>query len=138
MVKIYPTLPAGAATVPGMASEFDNEGQPIGVEVSEERAAELMAYMPPAWTTNADGSPTEAHLAQEAQAFEAAWGADHPKPEHLAGVEVPKPKSLGSMTLPELHVQAAARGLPVDGKKAELLERIQAHDESAGDGDNKE
>lgn len=138
MVKLYPTVPVGAASVPGFPVGLDEHGDGLAIEVEAAKAAELMAYQPPAWTTNADGSPTAEQLGHEAKAFEAAWGKDHPKPDHLADVEPPKAKALGSMTVPELHVEAAARGLPTDGKKAELLERIKQHDEDAGNGESTE
>lgn len=138
MVKLYPTVPVGGVTVPGIPAQLGEDGQPVPMEVDADRAAELMAYQPPAWTTNADGSPTDEQLGHEAKAFEAAWGKDHPKPDHLLGVELPKKKALGSLTMPELHVQAAARGLSTEGKKAEILERIKQHDEAAANGESTE
>lgn len=79
MVKLYPTTPVGAVTVPGVPIELDDKGKPLGMEVSNERADELMAYYPAAWTTNEDGSPTAEQLAQHEEAFAQAWSEDKPK-----------------------------------------------------------
>lgn len=115
MIKVYPTQPIGAARVPGVPA--------IEHEVSEERAAELMAFMPPAFTTNEDGSPTEDQLEAEKAAYEGAWAlpADSIQP------------ASEDMSVPELRAQAKARGLSAAGKKADLIDRIQEHDAVSGE-----
>lgn len=130
MVQIYPTLPAGAATVPGMPSEYDDDGKPVGVEVTEERAVELMSYTPPAWTTNPDGSPNELHKAIDKAQHEQAWGEEEGAAVHDAAWANSTAAStpLEEMNVGQLRAAAKARDLPVGGKKAGLIARIQEYD----------
>lgn len=66
-VTVYPTEPAGEVTVPGEMA--------IKHEVSVERAIELMAYQPPAFTLYESGNPMPEQKAIADAAFVQAWSA---------------------------------------------------------------
>lgn len=72
-VAIYPTVPVGAVTVRGVPAGVDENGEPQAMLVEPERAAELLAFAPPAWTLNKDGSPMDEQSALEELRHAAAW-----------------------------------------------------------------
>lgn len=76
MVTIYPTEPVGEVRVPGVPAEVQ--------EVTEERAAELLAYTPPAFTTLKSGRPTPDQIAGEKARFHAAWPELAPETDEVA------------------------------------------------------
>lgn len=90
-VTIYPTLPLGQAFVPGMPAAVDDNGKPMPVEVDSEEADRLLAYMPPAFTKNADGKPMKYQEDAMKAQFAAAWAEpaeepDAPEPQPEAEV----------------------------------------------------
>lgn len=72
----------------------------------------------PAEEVPAEGVPAEAEAEEEAPAEEEASAEDEAEPEGDA-------PDYASMTVAELKDELKAKGLPVSGKKAELVERLQ-------------
>ena len=100
-----------------MAEEGEGEDGDDDAEASEEEA--------PAEETPAEETPAEETPAEEAPVEEAP--AEEARSEDAPAEEAPSEDApdYASMTVAELKDALKAKGLPVSGKKAELIERLQ-------------
>ncbi|MED5498792.1 MAG: SAP domain-containing protein, partial [Candidatus Thermoplasmatota archaeon] len=94
-----------------MAEEGDDDAD-------DAEAEDAPAEEAPAEEAPAEEAPAEAEAEEEAPAEEEASAEDEAEPEGDA-------PDYASMTVAELKDELKAKGLPVSGKKAELVERLQ-------------
>lgn len=87
-------------------------------EEGDDDADDAEAEDAPAEEAPAEEAPAEAEAEEEAPAEEQASAEDEAEPEGDA-------PDYASMTVAELKDELKAKGLPVSGKKAELVERLQ-------------
>ncbi|MEC7110649.1 MAG: SAP domain-containing protein [Candidatus Thermoplasmatota archaeon] len=87
-------------------------------EEGDDDADDAEAEDAPAEEAPAEEAPAEAEAEEEAPAEEEASAEDEAEPEGDA-------PDYASMTVAELKDELKAKGLPVSGKKAELVERLQ-------------
>ena len=87
-------------------------------EEGDDAADDAEAEEAPAEEAPAEEAPAEAEAEEEAPADEEAPAEDEAEPEGDA-------PDYASMTVAELKDELKAKGLPVSGKKAELVERLQ-------------
>ena len=87
-------------------------------EEGDDDADDAEAEDAPAEEAPAEAAPAEAEAEEEAPAEEEASAEDEAEPEGDA-------PDYASMTVAELKDELKAKGLPVSGKKAELVERLQ-------------
>ncbi len=87
-------------------------------EEGDDDADDAEAEDAPAEEAPAEEAPAEAEAEEEAPAGEEASAEDEAEPEGDA-------PDYASMTVAELKDELKAKGLPVSGKKAELVERLQ-------------